>query len=69
LSKLHHAAFDCGFFTLDEEYHIRVNPAFETESAVLEQTIVKQAGRQVSLPEDAVAREYLHEHNASFEWV
>ncbi|MEY7849098.1 HNH endonuclease [Natrarchaeobius sp. A-rgal3] len=32
LSKIHHAAFDRKLFTIDAEFHLRVNPQFETGS-------------------------------------
>jgi putative restriction endonuclease len=69
LSKTHHAAFDRGLFTLDQEYRLRVNPAFETESELLQRTIIKQAGERVSLPETSVNPDYLAEHNTTLAWV
>jgi putative restriction endonuclease len=69
LSKTHHAAFDRGFFTIDEEYRIRVNPAFETESRLLQETIFEQAGQKLSISADLVKSEYLRKHNGSLGWV
>ncbi|WP_229504817.1 HNH endonuclease [Natrinema versiforme] len=40
LSKTYHAAFDQGLFTIDQDYRVRVNPAFETESELLRRTIL-----------------------------
>ncbi len=40
LSKTHHAAFDRELFTIDRDYRIRVNPAFDTHSDVLHRTII-----------------------------
>jgi putative restriction endonuclease len=68
LSKTHHAAFDRGLFTIDSEYQLRVNPAFETQSEILQQTIIEQAGEQISFetgPEPA----YLQEHNQELAWL
>lgn len=64
LSKTHHAAFDAGLFTLDSSYRLQVNPAFESESDILQQTLLDRAGEQVSLPVDAsVMDSYLTERN------
>lgn len=69
LSKTHHAAFDRTLFTIDREYRIRVNPAFETESDLLQRTIVDRAGEPVPFPDGSVDPEYLAQHNASLGWV
>jgi putative restriction endonuclease len=69
LSKTHHAAFDRELFTLDEEYRLRVNPAFETESQLLQRTIIEQDGTQIELADDAVNASYLTEHNENLSWV
>jgi len=69
LSKTHHAAFDLGVFTLDEDYRLRVNPTFETESDLLQQTIIDQAGEKINLLEGSVNPNYLNEHNAELAWV
>lgn len=69
LSKTHHAAFDRELFTIDREYYIRVNPTFETESDLLARTILNRAGEQLSLPSEALDRDYLREYNQSLEWV
>jgi putative restriction endonuclease len=69
LSKTHHAAFDRNLFTLDEEYHLRVNPEFETDSQLLQQTIIEQAGEQIQLGESSVDPAYLTQHNAELAWA
>jgi len=40
LSKTHHAAFDKGLFTIDLDYCLRVNPEFETQSDLLQRTLL-----------------------------
>jgi putative restriction endonuclease len=69
LSKTHHAAFDRELFTIDRDYQGRVNPIFETESELLERTIIDQAGERISVPEASLDPEYLSEHNAALAWV
>jgi putative restriction endonuclease len=69
LGKTHHAAFDRGLFTIDEEFHLRVSPAFETESRVLQQTLCDRAGESVSLSAQLVDPEYLAQHNDSLDWL
>jgi putative restriction endonuclease len=69
LSKTHHAAFDRALFTIDRDYELRVNPEFETESDLLERTIVDRAGEPVSLPDGGVDPEYLERHNATLGWL
>jgi len=69
LSKTHHAAFDHGLFTLDEEYHLRVNPEFDTDSQLLQQTIIEQAGEQIQLDDGSVDPAYLTQHNTNLSWV
>ena len=69
LSKIHHAAFDRKLFTLDAEFHLQVNPQFETNSQLLRETICDRAGERISLPENTVSPKHLKTHNASLEWV
>ncbi len=69
LSKTHHAAFDRELFTIDRDYQIRVNPDFETESELLQRSIVDRAGQRVAMPDGCVNPEYVARHNASLEWV
>ena len=69
LSKTHHAAFDRELFTIDDQYRVRVNPDFETESELLERTILDKAGEQVRMVEESVSRDYLRQHNMALAWV
>ncbi len=69
LSKTHHAAFDRGLFTIDQDYCLRVNPEFETESELLRRSILDRAGQRVAMPDGYVNPEYVERHNASLEWV
>lgn len=69
LDKTHHAAFDRGLFTLDDEYRLWANPGFETESTVLELTITDQDGEQVELPSGvSIASEFLQTRNQELNW-
>jgi putative restriction endonuclease len=69
LSKTHHAAFDREVFTIDEEYRLRVNPEFETESDMLHQKIVEQHGTRIGVPEGNLDSAYIQRHNSSIDWV
>ncbi len=69
LSKTHHAAFDRGLFTIDQDYRLRVNPNFETQSDVLQQTIIDRAGERISVPEESLKPQYVAQHNTALEWV
>ena len=69
LSKTHHAAFDRGLFTIDQDYCLRVNPEFETQSDLLQRTIIDRAGQQVALPDKSIDLGYVSQHNAELEWV
>jgi putative restriction endonuclease len=69
LSKTHHAAFDRELFTIDQEYRLRVNPAFDTESDVLQRTIIDRDCDRISIPEASLDPEYLAQHNATLAWV
>ena len=69
LSKTHHAAFDRGLFTIDQNYRLQVNPQFETQSDLLQRTIIDRAGQQVALPDESVDPSYVSRHNAELEWV
>jgi putative restriction endonuclease len=69
LSKTHHAAFDRELFTIDQNYRLRVNPDFETQSDVLQQTIIDRAGEQISIPGKSLKPQYVAQHNAALEWV
>ena len=69
LGKTHHAAFDRGLFTIDQEYGIQVAPSFETQSELLKRTIIDQAGERVPLPDESLDPEYINRHNSSLGWV
>ncbi|WP_435159148.1 HNH endonuclease [Haladaptatus sp. DFWS20] len=69
LSKTHHAAFDRELFTIDREYRLRVNPSFETESELLQRTILDRAGERISVPDESLSPEYVAQHNATLGWV
>lgn len=69
LSKTHHAAFDRGLFTIDHEYRLRVHPEFETESELLQRTILDQAGETLPIPENGVDSAHLRRHNEPLDWV
>ena len=49
--------------------YLRVNPEFETESQLLQQTIIEQAGEQIQLVEESIDPEYLTQHNSNIAWV
>ena len=69
LSKTHHAAFDRELFTIDRDYRLRVNPSFETQSDLLQHTIINRAGDRVPLPDESLDPDYVAEHNIALEWV
>ena len=69
LSKTHHAAFDRELFTIDQDYRLCVNPNFETQSDVLQRTILDRAGERISLSDDCLSPQYVAQHNAALEWV
>ncbi|SIS19649.1 HNH endonuclease [Natronorubrum thiooxidans] len=69
LSKTHHAAFDRELFTIDQKYRLQVNPDFDTESDLLQRTILNRAGEQLPVPDGAINTSYVAKHNAALEWV
>jgi putative restriction endonuclease len=69
LSKTHHAAFDRELFTIDQDYRLRVNPEFETESDVLQRTIIDREGERISIQEESLNPQYVTQHNASLAWL
>lgn len=69
LSKTHHAAFDRELITIDQEYRLRVNPNFDTQSDVLQQTISNRAGERIPRLEDNLNPEYVAQHNTELGWV
>ena len=48
LSKTHHAAFDRELFTIDREHRLRANPSFETDSDLLQWTILNWEGTDLN---------------------
>jgi putative restriction endonuclease len=67
LSKTHHAAFDAGLFTLDKSCRLRVSPEFETDSELLQRTLLDRAGEHIELPVDsAVMGGHLRKHNTRY---
>jgi len=69
LSKTHHAAFDRELFTIDSEYRLRVSPTFETESELLQRTIVERDGERLTIPDGGVEVAYLREYNEGVAWL
>jgi putative restriction endonuclease len=69
LSKTHHAAFGRGLFTIDHNYRLRVNPEFETESDVLQRTIIDREGELISIQEESLNTQYVTQHNSSLAWL
>jgi putative restriction endonuclease len=69
LSKTHHAAFDRELFTIDQDYRLCVNPSFETQSDLLQRTIIDRAGERISIPDGSLKPQYVAQHNAALEWV
>ncbi len=66
---MYHAAFDRELFTLDENYRVRVNPSFETQSDLLQRTIIDRAGERVSVLGESLNPKYLAKHNSGLAWV
>lgn len=54
LSKTQHGAFDRELFTIDQDYRLRVNPEFETESDVLQGTVINRKGDWISIPDESL---------------
>lgn len=69
LSKTHHAAFDRDLFTIDQDYRLRVRPAFDTQSDILQRTIIEQAGERMPVPAGSLDPDYVRQHNAALDWV
>jgi putative restriction endonuclease len=69
LSKTHHAAFDRELFTIDQDYRLRVDPDFETQSDVLQRTILDQKDECISPLEGCIDTEYLSTHNRAIGWI
>ncbi|WP_435365251.1 HNH endonuclease [Haloarchaeobius sp. DYHT-AS-18] len=69
LSKTHHAAFDRELFTIDSDYRLHVNPSFETQSDILQETILDREGERLSVLDGHVDSAFLRTYNASLEWL
>lgn len=69
LSKTHHAAFDRELFTIDQDYRLRVNPEFDTESEVLQRTIIDREGERISIQGESLNPQYVTQHNSSLAWL
>lgn len=69
LSKTHHAAFDRELFTIDQQYRLVVNPSFDTQSSVLQQTILNQAGERLPIENGRLDSDLIAKHNANLAWV
>jgi putative restriction endonuclease len=69
LGKMHHAAFDRKLFTIDQDYRLRVNPEFKTESDVLQRTIIDRDGERTSIPEKSLKAQYVRQYNSSLTWL
>jgi putative restriction endonuclease len=69
LSKIHHAAFDFGLFTIDSDFRVRNKPGFTTESDFLRETLLEREGERIELPASAeINADNLRKHNESLEW-
>ena len=69
LDRTHHAAFDRGLFTIDSELRLRTDPSFETDSTILERTLVEADGSTLALPEQVVLdTSHLSKRNESLAW-
>lgn len=65
----HARAPDRELFTIDQDYEFQVNPSFETQSGVLQQTIVDRTGGQIPVPDGGVDPDYFRRHNATLDWL
>jgi len=68
-SKTHHAAFDRGLFTIDQEYRLRVNSSFETQSDLLKQTIIDRDGEPIPLVDQYIDQDHLRRYNSTLSWL
>lgn len=68
LSKTHHAAFDRKLFTIDNEYRMRINPDFTTESDLLNHTLINRNGDQISTFSRTLKLDYINRYNESLDW-
>lgn len=51
------------------DYRLQVNSSFETQSELLQQTIVDRTGEQIPLPDGGVDQDYFRRHNARLDWL
>lgn len=69
LSKTHHAAFDNAVFTIDRNFQLRVNPEFDTNSALLQRTILDKTGEQLPLSASDIDPAHLAARNDEVGWI
>jgi Predicted restriction endonuclease len=69
LSKTHHAAFDNAVFTIDRDFRLRVNPEFDTDSALLQRTILDKTGEQLPLSASDIDPAHLAARNDEVGWI
>jgi hypothetical protein len=70
LNWMHHIAFDAGYFTIDTDRRIRVNPEFDPEHPYLQSSIVDRDGDQIQLPSAAeLSTDRLQSRNDQFDWI
>lgn len=67
LDWTHHVAFDEGFWTFDESGRIWINPAIESESTYLDNSLIDRHGEKIELL-GCVDSEYIERHNEELEW-
>ncbi len=60
---------DRELFTIDQDYRLHVNPEFETESDVLQRTVIDREGERIPIQEESLNTQYVTQHNAALEWV
>ena len=69
LSALHHAAFDRQLFTIGSDYHLRVNPGFETHSDLLRASILERDETRIDGLDGRLDRAILRRYNTGLGWV
>ncbi|ERG97191.1 HNH endonuclease signature motif containing protein [Haloquadratum walsbyi] len=69
LSKTHHAAFDNAVFTIDRDFRLRVNPEFDTNSTLLQRTILDKTGEQLPLSASDIDPAHLAARNDEVGWI
>ncbi|WP_439028519.1 HNH endonuclease [Haloarchaeobius sp. DT45] len=69
LSKTHHAAFDADLFTLDSDLRLWTAPDFDTESDLLERTLLDREGSRIPWPATAPdVSTRLADRNRNLDW-